>query len=132
VLAGIGISSTNSSERTNRQQQRSRSTKHLSFNLKIIHPILCNENQSDSLFILNLLRHSTSTCFTDVYCSSSGGIRYIGTAIGTCYTFRLTGCWPGQDGTQSSILTRPAVKYQLLYIYSEYLLMMDNKHLRNM
>jgi hypothetical protein len=60
---------------------------------------LCNENQPDALFILNLFRQSASTCFGHVYCPSSGGIPCINTAIGTCYTFRLTGCWLGQDGT---------------------------------
>jgi hypothetical protein len=50
--------------------------------------ILCNENQIDALFILNLFRHSTSTCFGYVYCPSSGGIHCICTAIGMCYTFR--------------------------------------------
>jgi hypothetical protein len=38
------------------------------------------------------------------------------TAFGTCYTFKLTGCWPGQNGTS----------------FSEYLLMMGNKHSLNM
>jgi hypothetical protein len=57
--------------------------------------MLCNENQIDALFILNLFRQSTSTCFGHVYCPSSRGIHCICTAIGTCYTFKLTGCWPG-------------------------------------
>jgi hypothetical protein len=48
---------------------------------------ICNENQPDTLFILNLFRQSTSTCFGHVYCPSSGGIHAICTAIGTCYTF---------------------------------------------
>jgi hypothetical protein len=37
---------------------------------------LCNENQPDALFILNLLRQATSTCLGNVYCPSSGGIHY--------------------------------------------------------
>jgi hypothetical protein len=57
--------------------------------------ILCNENQPDTLSILNLFRQSTSTCFGHVYCLSSGGIHSICTAIDTCYTFKVTGCWPG-------------------------------------
>jgi hypothetical protein len=48
---------------------------------------LCNENQLDALFIF-LFFQSTSTCFGHVYCPSSGGIRCICTAIGTCYTLR--------------------------------------------
>jgi hypothetical protein len=31
-----------------------------------------------------------------MYCPSSRGIHCICTAVGTCYTFKLTGCWPGQ------------------------------------
>jgi hypothetical protein len=34
-----------------------------------------------------------------ICCPSSGGIRCICTAFGTCYTSKLTGCWSGQDGT---------------------------------
>jgi hypothetical protein len=60
---------------------------------------LCNENQLDALFIVSWFRQSTSTCFGHVYCPSSGGIRCIFTTNGTCYTFKLTGCWPGQDGS---------------------------------
>jgi hypothetical protein len=60
--------------------------------------ILYNENQLDALFIFNLFRQSTCTCFGHVYCPSSGGIRCLCTAIRTCYTFRLvTGCWHGQQ-----------------------------------
>jgi hypothetical protein len=62
---------------------------------------LCNENQPAALFTLNLFRQSTSTCFGDLYCLSPGGIHCICTAIGTRYTFKLTGSWPGQDGTPS-------------------------------
>jgi hypothetical protein len=50
--------------------------------------ILCNENQTDALFIFNLLRQSTLACFGHMYCPLSGGIQYIRRAIGTCYTFR--------------------------------------------
>jgi hypothetical protein len=39
--------------------------------------ILCNENQTDALFILNLFRQSTSTCFGHVYYPSAGGINSI-------------------------------------------------------
>jgi hypothetical protein len=60
--------------------------------------ILCNENQPDALFNLNVFRQLTSTCFGHVHCPSSGGVHSICTASGTCYTFRLTGSWPGQDG----------------------------------
>jgi hypothetical protein len=42
---------------------------------------LCNENQLDALFILDLFRQTSSTCFGHVYCSSSGGIHCIYTAI---------------------------------------------------
>jgi hypothetical protein len=69
--------------------------------------ILCNENQLDALLIFNLFRLSTSTCFGRIYCPNSAGSHCICTAIGTRYTFKLTGCWPGLDGT-SSTLTRPA------------------------
>jgi hypothetical protein len=54
---------------------------------------LCNENQPDALFIFNLFCHSTATCFGYVYCPSSGGIHCICTAVGTHYTFKLTGSW---------------------------------------
>jgi len=37
----------------------------------------CNENQLDALFILNLFRQSTSTCFGHICSPSSGGILYI-------------------------------------------------------
>jgi hypothetical protein len=37
----------------------------------------CNKNQHDALFILNLFRHSTSTCFGHVRIPPSGGILYI-------------------------------------------------------
>jgi hypothetical protein len=49
---------------------------------------LRNANQPDALFILNLFRQSTSTCFGNVYCPSSGGIHCICTAIGTCYQIK--------------------------------------------
>jgi hypothetical protein len=62
---------------------------------------LCNDYQPDALFILNLFCQPTCTCFGHVYCPSSGGINCIRTEIGTCYTFKLTGSWPGQDGTGS-------------------------------
>jgi hypothetical protein len=39
--------------------------------------IFCNENQPDALFMLNLFRQSTSTCFRDVYCPSLGGIQQL-------------------------------------------------------
>jgi hypothetical protein len=72
------------------------------YDLLTVHlDILGNENQQDALFIPNLFRQSTSTCFGDVCCLSSGGIHCICTAIGTCYTFKLTGSWPGQVGTSS-------------------------------
>jgi hypothetical protein len=53
--------------------------------------IFCNENHPNELFILNLFRLSTSTCFGHVCYPSSGGIYYV------C-TYTLT----------SSIPTRPA------------------------
>jgi hypothetical protein len=59
--------------------------------------ILCNENKIKTLFIFNLFRQSTSTCFGHVYCPSSGGIHCICPAFVKCYTFKLTGYWPGQD-----------------------------------
>jgi len=37
----------------------------------------CSENQLDALFILSLLRQSTSTCFGHICGPSSGGILYI-------------------------------------------------------
>jgi hypothetical protein len=38
---------------------------------------LCNKNQLDALFILNLFRQSSSTCFGHICSPSSGGILYI-------------------------------------------------------
>jgi len=35
--------------------------------------IFCDKNQQDVLFTFNLFRQLTSTCFEQVYCSSSGG-----------------------------------------------------------
>jgi hypothetical protein len=61
--------------------------------------IICNENQPDAPFGVNLFSQSSSTCFGHVYGPSSGSIRCICTAIGMCYMFKLTGCWLGQDGT---------------------------------
>jgi hypothetical protein len=53
--------------------------------LLILHlDILCNENQVEALFILDLFRQSTATCFGHVYCPSSGGIHCMCTAVGTC------------------------------------------------
>jgi hypothetical protein len=49
--------------------------------------ILCNENQTDALFILNLFCPSTSTCFGHVYCPSSCGIYCICTVVGKGYKF---------------------------------------------
>jgi hypothetical protein len=63
--------------------------------------ILCNGNQLDALFIFNIFRQSTPTYFWHVYFTSSGGIYCIFRVNGTCYTFKLTGCWSGQNGTPS-------------------------------
>jgi hypothetical protein len=52
---------------------------------------LCNENQLDALFIINLFRQTPSTCFRHIYCPSSGDIRCICTAVGTCCMWRN---WP--------------------------------------
>jgi hypothetical protein len=78
-------------------------TLHVSFYVLLtVHlVIVCNENQLDVLFIYNLFRQQTSTCFGHVYCPSSGSIHCICTANGTCYVFKLTGFWSGQDGTQN-------------------------------
>jgi len=38
---------------------------------------LCIRNQPDALFIINLFRQSTSTCFGHIYSPSSGGKLYI-------------------------------------------------------
>jgi hypothetical protein len=80
-------------------------------------------NQPDALFIFNLFRQSllhVSDTFTAHH-----------QEVFTVYVQQLSDSgW--------SILTRPAAShlkyntYQLLYIYSEYLLMMGNKHARNM
>jgi hypothetical protein len=61
--------------------------------LTMYHDDLCNDNQLDALFILNLFRQSTSMCFGHVYCPSSGGIHCICAAFGVCYMFRLTSSW---------------------------------------
>jgi hypothetical protein len=79
--------------------------------------VFCNENQLDALFILNLFRPTISICFVRIYCPSSGGIHCICTAVGTCYTFR----WMAAGRVRME-----------LYMYSEYLLMMGNKYVRNM
>jgi hypothetical protein len=65
--------------------------------------ILCNENQLDALFIVNLFRQSSSICFGHVYCPSSGGMHCI---------------------------VRMYSNYYVLY--NEYPLMMGNKNARNM
>jgi hypothetical protein len=54
---------------------------------------LCNENQLDALFILNLFHQTTSTCFGHIYWPSSGGIHCICTAVGTCYSVVCLGDW---------------------------------------
>jgi hypothetical protein len=54
---------------------------------------LCNENPLDTLFIRNLYRQTTSTCFGHIYCPSSGGIQCICTVIVTCYTRVCLGDW---------------------------------------
>jgi hypothetical protein len=69
-------------------------TKYFYVLLKVHLDNLRNENQPDALFILNLFRQKNSTCFGSIYCQSSGGIHCICTAVGTCYTFRLTGSRP--------------------------------------
>jgi hypothetical protein len=51
--------------------------------------ILCNENQLDALFVFDLFRQSTSTCFGHVYCPSSGGIHCIYIQQLVCF-IRLT------------------------------------------
>jgi hypothetical protein len=45
---------------------------------------LCNENQLDALFILDLFLHLTSTCLGHNHCPSSGGIQCVSTAVRTC------------------------------------------------
>jgi hypothetical protein len=64
---------------------------------------LCNENQLDALFILNLFRQSTSTCFGSISCSSSGCIHCVCTTVGTCSMFRLTGSWSGQNDWRNKL-----------------------------
>jgi hypothetical protein len=44
---------------------------------KNIYMCVCNETQPAALFILNLFRQSTSTCFGFIYCPSSRGIHCI-------------------------------------------------------
>jgi hypothetical protein len=69
----------------------------LRFLLTVHLDILCNEKELYELNCVCLFNQSTSTCFGQIYCPSSGGIHCICTAIGTCYKFRLIGCWSGQD-----------------------------------
>jgi hypothetical protein len=71
--------------------------------------ILCNENQLDVLFILNSFRHWTSTYFGYVYAHHQEVFTLYVQQLERVIRCKLTGCWPGQDGSQSSILTRPAV-----------------------
>jgi hypothetical protein len=59
---------------------------------------------------LQFISSMNLTRFEQVYCPSSGGIHCICTCIGTCYTFKLTGCWPGQDGTQVEVDWRNKLK----------------------
>jgi hypothetical protein len=51
--------------------------KHFMFWWPCISINLCNKNQLDVLFILSLLRQSTSTYFGHIFSQSSGGILYI-------------------------------------------------------
>ena len=51
------------------------------FWLPCISIYLCNENQLDALFTLNLFRQSTSKCFRHICSPSSGGILYIYNAL---------------------------------------------------
>jgi hypothetical protein len=68
---------------------------------------LCNENQLDSLFILNLFRQIISTC--------SGIFIAHHQEVFTEHVQQLVR------------VTYPYNMYLFLYIYSEYLLMMGNK-----
>jgi hypothetical protein len=90
--------------------------------------ISCNcQHKNTFVMKINLMHYLSLIYFitqplrvSGICCPSSGGIHFIYTAIGTCYTL---GNWPGQDGSPSYLTYN---MYQLLYIYSEYLLMMGN------
>jgi hypothetical protein len=103
------------------------SVKYKKMYIKLIGYYFCNENQLDALLILNLFRQPTSTCFGHTYCLSSGGIHCICTAVCTCVLYAYVD-WQ----LLVNITTYTYNTYQLLYIQSEYLLMMGNKYSRNM
>jgi hypothetical protein len=69
---------------------------------------LCNENQLDALFIVNLFRQSTSTCFEHI-CPSSGGIY-------TVYVQQLVRV--SRFGDWQLAVIKMYNTHQLLYIYS--------------
>jgi hypothetical protein len=69
---------------------------------------LCNENQLDALFILNLFHHSTSTCFGHMLPIIRRYILYMYSNWYVLYV-RLTDSWPGQDGN------RPAASLNTVY-----------------
>jgi hypothetical protein len=69
------------------------------------HPcIVCNENQPNALFILNLFHQSTSTCFGRIYCPSTGGIHCM--CVQQLVHVVHVGDWQlvGQDGTSFVVL----------------------------
>ena len=87
---------------------------------------LCIKNQLDALFILNLFRQSTSTCFGHICSPSSGDIPYIYIYI-YIYTHNwyvlcflvdwlLTGLHHTPANRQS---TEKHKAYKLLYIYNQ-------------
>jgi hypothetical protein len=55
--------------------------------------VLCNDNQPDALFILNLFHQSTSACFGHIYCPSSGGFHCVCTETCVCHTVNTSWWW---------------------------------------
>jgi len=88
---------------------------------------VCSENQLDALFILSLFRQSTSTYFGHICSPLSGGIQYIYSnwyVLG-CLLVRSITTRPTDSQLKSTTSTNCC-------IYTEYLLVMGYKYVRNM
>jgi hypothetical protein len=68
--------------------------------LKVRIDNLCNEtNMKHKLSLIYFVTQPLEV--SGICCPSSGGIHCICTAVGTCFIFKWTGCWPGQGRTPS-------------------------------
>ena len=86
----------------------------------------CNENQLDALFILNVFRHSTSTCFAHICSQSSGGILCINNTL-YVLRFSVDRLLTGPTDSQLKSVTRTSC-----CIYTVHLPMMCYRYARNM